>query len=218
MPIDDIENAPRTYDSPTIAVGLADLRSLLEERDVLRAQVTALQRDATRVAEASLARQVRAFHLKFGHPVATTPAVPEEAQVRFRLKLIAEEFFELVDAALAVADGADVGARLFVYPKDFKRAREEVAHLIENANVQVDLPEFADALADLDYVVEGTRAVFGIHGAPIAAEVHRANMDKDAVQVAEADSAKRGERIKPVKPAGWRAPDVEGVLREQGWR
>lgn len=182
----------------------SELAAQLIELRELRRQVSELQAHSTRVAEASLARQVRAFHLKFGHPVAATPAVPEDAQVRFRLALIAEEFFELLDAALNGGGDSPV--------------KRTIMRDIRDADLEVDLPELADAMADLDYVVEGTRVVFGIHGAPIAAEVHRANMDKDAVQVAEADAAKRGERIKPAKPAGWRPPQVRACLIDQGWR
>lgn len=204
----DIETAIKTtpWHRTHISVGVDDLQDLFKERALLREQVTALQAASTLHVEASLTRQVRAFHLKFGHPIANFPAVPDDAQVRFRLALIAEEFMELLAAAADNTAEEQVewlGAQLSAFVRD--------------APLIVDLPEFTDAMADLDYVVEGTRAVFGIYGPPIAREVQRANMDKDAVQVAEADSAKRGERIKPVKPAGWRGPDVVGELRRQGW-
>jgi predicted HAD superfamily Cof-like phosphohydrolase len=63
-------------------------------------------------------------------------------------------------------------------------------------------------MADLDYVVEGTRLEFGIDGEPIAAEVHRANMAKT-----EGPVAPDGKRL---KPPGWTPPDIAGVLRKQG--
>ena len=152
-----------------------------------------------------LATRVRAFHKKFGHPVNQKPHVPEEAQVRFRLALIAEEFAELVGAALTLS------------PEDRSFLDAIRTEVVGASRVRVDLPEFVDALADLEYVIEGTRAVFGVDGAPIMTEVHRANMDKDAVFVEAADSAKRGERIKPVKPLGWRPPAIREALLEQGW-
>jgi predicted HAD superfamily Cof-like phosphohydrolase len=72
--------------------------------------------------------------------------------------------------------------------------------------VDVDLPDFVDALGDIDYVIEGTRSVFGVDGAPIAAEIHRANMSKEPNGWG-----------KPAKPANWTPPDIEWELRRQGW-
>jgi predicted HAD superfamily Cof-like phosphohydrolase len=80
---------------------------------------------------------------------------------------------------------------------------------IADDEIRVDLPELADALADLDYVVEGARLEFGINGAPIATEVHRANMAKLDGPVRE-DGKKQ-------KPEGWKPPDIESELRKQGW-
>ena len=90
----------------------------------------------------------------------------------------------------------------------------------------IDLPAFVDALADLDYVVEGTRAVFGVDRRPIEDEVQRANMSKDPVYVSAKDAWHRGDApegaapdpaAKPTKPVEWTPPDVEGELVKQGW-
>ena len=124
----------------------SELAAQLIELRELRRQVSELQAHSTRVAEASLARQVRAFHLKFGHPVAATPAVPEDAQVRFRLALIAEEFFELLDAALNGGGDSPV--------------KRTIMRDIRDADLEVDLPELADAMADLD---DDLRFVFEAH-------------------------------------------------------
>lgn len=188
---------PASYETiETTRVSSADLANLIRERDALRAQVTALQADASAKADASLARSVRAFHLKFGHPIGNFPAVPDADVVRFRLALITEEFFELLASAygplapqLRDVHGALAVMNLSVRP------------------LAVDLPEFVDAMADLAYVIEGTAAVFGVHMAPIAAEVQRSNLDKDP----------NGPNGKPVKPAGWTPPDVRGCLIAQGW-
>lgn len=171
--------------------------------------------------------RVIAFHMKYGHPVNTTPAVPSEEQVRFRLKLIAEEFFELLEAA-----GMIGGA-----------ARDRVHEYIDDALPfkGLNLPEFIDALADLDHVIEGTRLVFGVDGEPIAAEVHRANMNKKALyectdcgnqKVVHPGGAEEEQCMgcgsddgehhyppdKPVKPPGWKPPDIAGELKKQGWK
>ena len=83
--------------------------------------------------------------------------------------------------------------------------------------VVVDMVEFADALTDLDYVIEGTRLTFGIDGRCMLAEVQRANMAKTNEALASADASKRAGVVKAQKPPGWTPPDVAGVLKEQGW-
>lgn len=144
---------------------------------------------------ATLRDQVKVFHEKFGHAVAETPAAPDAEALRFRLRLIAEEFFEALAACGVQAD----------------RLKYDILDEIGTASLRgypIDFPEFIDALGDLDYVIEGTRLVCGVNGAPIAEEIHRANMDKDAV----------GDLKKPTKPEGWKPPDIEGELRKQGWK
>jgi len=146
----------------------------------------------------TLREQLIEFHTLVGQPVLTTPQVPDEKRVRLRAALIAEEFFETLEA-------------MFDFPdRDFGRAKESVELLIVHGKVVVDLPELADGLADLDYVIEGTRLEFGIDGAPIAAEVHKTNMAKKAGPV--------GPNGKIQKPTGWTPPDIEGILRAQGWK
>lgn len=81
--------------------------------------------------------------------------------------------------------------------------------LIQSAPLCIDLPALVDATADLDYVVEGLRVRLGVDGDPIWEAVHAANMAKSTGPLRE-----DGKRM---KPEGWKAPDVEGLLREQGW-
>ena len=192
-------NAYRVED---IRAMIAPLRALLAEAR-LQEQVDELQAEATKRLEASLPRAVRAFHARYGHPIRSTPAVPSDDEVRFRLRLIAEEFFELLDAALDARRDNGPG------PSETSHAKG-VFHMINTAPFlpEVDLPEFIDALGDLDYVVEGTRAVFGVDGTPVLAEIQRANMSKDP----------NGPDGKPVKPKSWKPPDIARVLEEQGWR
>lgn len=139
-----------------------------------------------------LQRQVGEFHHAFGHPIEETPTVPADERVRLRARLITEEYIETMRA-------------LFDWP--FGQASDVLADNIESATVRVDLEQLADGLADLDYVVEGTRLECGIDGDPIALEVHRSNMAK-----------KGGEKRpdgKTLKPAGWTPPDIAGELAKQ---
>lgn len=145
----------------------------------------------------TLARDVRAFMHAIDQPVRTIPTVPPDAEVRLRARLITEEAFELLEALFPDSEIA------------LRYLRDEVFDVLANDPPAPRLPSLADACADLDYVVEGTRASFGIDGAPIAAAVHAANMTKATGPVDA--HGKRG------KPPGFQPPDVAGELRAQGW-
>lgn len=210
-----------------ITVNASEHAALIAERDALRVQVTELQAAMTKMADRTLARRVRAFHQKFGHPVRWTPTVPPDAEVRFRLALILEEFEELLLSTLADPEDHEWGDFDGIH-EAVEAATAELRELIRLAPVGVDLPEAYDALLDLGWVVEGTHAVIGTNADPGFEEVGRANMDKDPVYVALKDGfhgsnvEERSERPdptqKPRKPPGWRGPDIVGVLRAQGWR
>jgi predicted HAD superfamily Cof-like phosphohydrolase len=147
--------------------------------------------------DSTIRQQVTAFHDAMSQPILEVPAVPADERVRLRLRLVTEECFELVDACVNA-------------PAAVKALFEEALKIIDKEVLKVDLPNVADALGDIDYVVEGTRLEFGINGAPIAAEIHRANLEKASGPVRE-----DGKRL---KPEGWRKPDIVGELEKQGWR
>jgi len=154
--------------------------------------------------QTKIRRQVREFHEAAGQPVLMRPQAPPEHRARLRMKLITEEYFEMLAAMLNIEHG--VGEEL-------TQAKQEIEAVISEAEVAVDVVELADALGDLDYVIEGTRLECGIDGAPVAAEIHRANMDKFG------PGSKRREDGKVLKPPGWRPPDIGRVLFEKpkGW-
>lgn len=168
--------------------------------------------------------QVREFHEVFEHPIGTVPRVPEEARVRFRARIIAEEAFETLHAFFS-----NPMARRFL-----DAAATLVNIVIDECSVDVDMPELADGMADLDYVVEGCRIEFGIDGESVAAEVHRSNMaklfacdmclpDPDGPHPSCTKCGGRGKVVrkredgKTLKPSGWTPPDIERVLNGQGW-
>jgi predicted HAD superfamily Cof-like phosphohydrolase len=159
------------------------------------------------VTTPSLRSQVAEFHLAMGIPILELPQVPSEDRIRLRLNLIAEEFFEVLESALVV--DSDYEWKRGGTPGFYAAPKRQILTCIEKASVDADLPALADGFADLDYVVEGSRLEFGIHGAPIAREVHRANMAKVG--------GPRREDGKVLKPKGWMPPDIEGELRKQGW-
>jgi predicted HAD superfamily Cof-like phosphohydrolase len=162
----------------------------------------ALQKRNTELVELRRVESIRDavthFHRVMDIPVLDHPQVPSDERVRLRLRLIAEEFFEVLWACgICLSETVDLA-----YLSVMKRIRED--------QINVDLPALADNLCDLDYVTEGARLEFGIRGAEVLAEVQRANL-------AKVGGPKRADG-KVLKPEGWQAPDIARVLREQGWR
>ena len=111
---------------------------------------------------------VREFH-RLWHRPQTTPALLDDQEWSYRVRLISEEFAELCRA-----------------------------HPLR------DLPEFADGLVDLTWVVLGTAVVAGLPFNELWEEVKRANM-------AKADGKLDGSG-KLMKPPGWKPPDIESIL------
>ncbi len=147
-------------------------------------------RDATGYGYPPLQAQVREFHEAFGQPVLHEPLIPPSNRIALRHRLMTEELREWVDA---VNSGQGIANTL---------------------SQDVNMVEVADALGDLLYVVMGTALEFGLNMGPILAEIHRSNMAKlgpDGKPVYD-------EHGKVTKPPGWTPPDIEGVLRRQGWR
>lgn len=111
---------------------------------------------------------VRDFHLRYGHPAPPyPPLITDPDLVRFRLRLVKEEFKEL-EAELTALAHADDPVR--------------VNELLQNVLKEV---------ADLCYVAEGTAVAFGLPFEAAVEEVHRSNMSKDP-PTAPNQKAKKG--------------------------
>lgn len=196
MSAEDIPTEVRNMPRNALEDEVSRLRRDLAQ---LNKQVTSLQTLSTKqleelrafrgTGETKLSRDVREFMTAFGQHAADKPSVPPDDVVRLRLRLVVEEMFELLSACDAFLGQGGAVERY--------------------AKPEVDLVELADALADIDYVVSGTRIAFGILDAPIANEVHRSNMAKAG--------GKLDEHGKLRKPEGWTPPDIEGELIKQGW-
>lgn len=171
----------------------------------LRAQVEGLQNHCTHLVEdrrsQCISYQVREFNEAFGYKSEVRPTVNvSDIDVRLRARLVAEEFFELMSSLF---DDDSRGLR----DEWWMVAHDEVFSRISGLPISIDLEALADACADLDYVVEGTRLRFGLPRVALAREVHRSNMAK-----------KGGEYVdgKLQKPPNWTPPDIAGVLRRAG--
>lgn len=140
--------------------------------------------------------QVTEFHQIFGHPVGTEDLANAKF-VRLRLNLIFEEFMELVEACgydrrMAVTYGNPMTGRLY-----FDHTRETY-----------DIVEVADALGDIEYVVNGFAVALGLNLPKIVDEIHDSNMSKlgeDGKPIYRADG-------KIMKGPSYRKPDIKKVI------
>lgn len=108
-------------------------------------------------------QMVKAFHEKFGQPVATEPTLLGRDRAMLRTSLITEEANETDDAISESVRPTLSDAEVF-YGSD------------EPMNL---LARIADGLADTIYVVIGTALEYGIDIDKVFREIHRSNMTKD---------------------------------------
>ena len=144
---------------------------------------------------------VTLFMLACKQHIGETPGFPPEDVLKLRIRLIAEEFCELL-AACGFAYDVGVAARspmtaeyVYLFSKEEDRRK-------------VDFPAAVDALADLEYVIHGTSLAFGVNPQPIWEAVQAANMTKAGAPMVNG---------KITKPEGFKPPDVAALLKEQGW-
>lgn len=141
-----------------------------------------------------LQSQVIAFMREFNQDIAPSPSVPDKKIIDLRVRLIAEEAFELFKS-------------LYGSQPEWAMCESLIANVLLQKEPKVNLAEFADACGDLDYVVEGARLAFGIDGDSVADAIQAANMAKVG--------GKTGPDGKKLKPLQWSPPDIEGVLAKQ---
>jgi predicted HAD superfamily Cof-like phosphohydrolase len=111
-----------------------------------------------------------------------------------------------------VAFGQRVGAKPEI-PADSNERKLRIRLLKEEfeeymaAEINEDIVEIADALADLIYIACGTAVSYGIPLDKIFDEVHRSNMAKlvDGKPLYREDG-------KVMKPEGWTPPNIKDLL------
>lgn len=137
---------------------------------------------------------VRQFMEVFGHPVHNEPVGIDLTDgvewEKMRLALIQEEFAELLEAA--------------GYPESARWIRDVV--LVKDH--EADVVECADALGDLEYVINGMALGMGVDLPAVVAEIHRSNMTKlgpDGKPIYREDG-------KILKGEGYERPNLRGVL------
>jgi predicted HAD superfamily Cof-like phosphohydrolase len=162
---------------------------------------------------------VKEFHDTFRADTSPTPTLSVSLR-DLRLRLIHEEFHELLDASafyMELTDGESIDAGDSLQRADIKLTHEE-------GKIQ-NVIEMADALGDIVYVCYGMAIAMGINLDNVIAEIHRANMSKTDEEgnpvinggspgylegEAGFDSAQPVGKV--VKGANYVAPDISRVL------
>lgn len=213
------QDAPTRPDAPQAIAGFGrvnmtyeSLHLLLEREQHLSRQVTELQ-----LANNALVEERRAYDLTNQVRELFTvvlpdqerlerPGIPTDATMRFRVRLVAEEFVEMLQAVYAISHRVDSP----IYGPRFAEFVDYLDYVIDHLPMKINLPEFIDALGDLKVVIEGAFVACGVDSRPIQLAIHHANMAKK-------DGPKRESDGKRLKPPGWKPADIEGELRKQGW-
>lgn len=130
-----------------------------------------------------------------------TPTMPDEKVRQLRARLILEEALETIKA---------LGVKVFTASS---LGNVDKAHVrFESSHEAPDLVEIADGCADISVVTIGTLIACGIQDVSLLEAVDQNNLEK----------FKPGHSInehgKLIKPPKHLPPDIDKVLREQGWR
>ena len=92
---------------------------------------------------------------------------------------------------------------------ELKFLHDRIMGLINRSAVRVNMVGVVDALADESYLLLGDAISFGVDMAPILKLVHETNMQKLPATT---------QGGKPIKPPGWKPPDIRSELIRQGWK
>lgn len=151
-------------------------------------------------------RRVREMMSGFGQAVPELPTVSDGATRVARAAMLLEEVLEYAEAA---------GLGVFVRHEVGNGTQIDVElspHCFEVVICgEPRLPDMIDAVADISVVNCGTAAAHGTRLAPVLEAVDANNLMKVA-------GGKLNEQGKFIKPVGHKPPDIEFVLRLQGWQ
>lgn len=117
--------------------------------------------------------KVTEFMKTFGQDCPDRPTIPDLQTRILRVRLLLEEVLELTEASgLKIVDS--LGS---VFDKKLLTEKGGI-EIVENTEIQPDIVEVADAIADISYVNYGAASAYGIGILPVEEEVHSSNMTK----------------------------------------
>ena len=148
-------------------------------------------------------QRVEEFMAKAEQDLPDTPTIPDEEARLLRARLIMEEAMETIQAGLGVK-ALFRHDDCYDYPCGFGDLKFEIEG-------DVDLVEVADGCADISVVTVGTLSACGIKDGKLLEEVDGHNLKKFG------PGGYKDEGGKWIKPPDLQPPDIEGILKEQGW-
>ena len=137
--------------------------------------------------------------------INNSPTVPSDKDVHLRNQLITEEVLEFLTATLGNTPEAQGTL------EKMGQVLSELKAMSSNdvKVVNVDMLEVVDALVDIEVINIGTSLTYGINIDAGFNIVHQSNMAKVNPQTGRMDKNEFG---KIIKPAGWVAPDLSGLI------
>lgn len=151
-------------------------------------------------------QSVKQFMRVFQQAYSDTPTdTVDSSIIKLRLKLALEELEELFFATMNRQSQKLVNIH-------FKQINSFIEAL-DDSSFSINLIDIADALTDIEYINNGTAAVFGIPLDATFREVHRSNMSKldaDGKPVFREDG-------KVIKSDLYSPPDLDSVLASYGY-
>lgn len=168
-------------------------------------------------------QRVIEFHTSFGHPVRTTPQTLTREEAILALALIEEEYLELVDAlfpdlrdemAQSYDEKRTPAERLKGDEEDYVIEVELFKETADDDRTAYapDLVAVADAVADLDVVVNGCGIRHGLDMQALSREVFSSNMSKLGTDGKPVYMVPGDPTSKIAKGPDFREPDIAGVL------
>ncbi len=112
--------------------------------------------------------KVKEFMQTFGQATPDKPTVPDAKTRELRVKLLLEEVLELAEAS---------GVQVITEHGQLIESTSDLSISV-NPALTPNLVGVADALADIDYVMQGAAVAYGLDLEPFCDEVHRSNMTK----------------------------------------
>lgn len=150
---------------------------------------------------------VREFMRGAGQPVRDTPGMPDEDWRVKQARIMLEETWETITQGLGLSFGMAIDDSFKLY---FPMNKDQFKQCLTVKPVQEpNLSEATDGVADEIYTRLGLANMMGVAIQPIMGEVCKNNLEKLG----------KGEMVdgKLIKPEGHVAPDISGLLKEQGW-
>jgi predicted HAD superfamily Cof-like phosphohydrolase len=155
---------------------------------------------------------VREFTSGAGQACPNTPIPMDDTETDFITKMILDEVMELMATRYGPAEAKQKMIDMITQSKDIPKEDFSAQPTKELQDLHMCAAQ-VDALVDVYYYSQNAACKKGFNMSAVFDIVHGANMAKR--DPATGQFIKRADG-KIIKPAGWKAPDVEGEMVRQG--